>query len=532
MATPLSALKLGLRLELYRAADARGPGRPGPQAEALGYHSVWTAEAYGTDALTPLAYIAARHQRIKLGTGDRPGRRPAADDAGDGRDDASTRWPAAAGSSSVSASAGRRSSRAGTASRGASPTRGCATTSTILRQVLDREGPVAYEGAGDLAALPRPGRARPGQGAASILHPSSRIPIWLAAGGQRNIELAAELADGWLPMGLGPGGVPEYATAHRARALRSARRRTGSARVVRGLQRRHGDDHRRRARRARCGRAADRDVRRRDGQRDPQLSTARPWPGAGSPRRRRGSGSCGGRDARRRRSRPSPTSTWSRRRLLGSPERIRRGWEAGVAGPGVTGLIVGAEQPEALALMADLAGTRAGGRCRHERRPSYETIAVDTPGAVRPPHHAQPAREAQRDLGADARGAAHGAARARTTTPRCGSASSGAPGRASRPATTCAAGGLMEGAPIYSAPGDGQWARQANDTWFAIWDLANPVIAQIHGYAIAGGTELASACDLVYVAATPRSATRSCGSRARPTGSTTPCCSGCAGRWS
>jgi len=61
-------------------------------------------------------------------------------------------------------------------------------------------------------------------------------------------------------------------------------------------------------------------------------------------------------------------------------------------------------------------------------------------------------------------------------------------------------GNMMENAPIYSAPGDGQWARQATDTWFSIWDLAKPVIAQIHGYAMAGGTELASACDLVYIA--------------------------------
>lgn len=61
-------------------------------------------------------------------------------------------------------------------------------------------------------------------------------------------------------------------------------------------------------------------------------------------------------------------------------------------------------------------------------------------------------------------------------------------------------GPMMEGAPFYSAPGDGQWARQCNDTWFSIWDLAKPVIAQVHGYAIAGATELASACDLVYVA--------------------------------
>ena len=61
-------------------------------------------------------------------------------------------------------------------------------------------------------------------------------------------------------------------------------------------------------------------------------------------------------------------------------------------------------------------------------------------------------------------------------------------------------GNLVEGSPFYSAPGDGQWARQANDMWFSIWDLAKPVIAQIHGYAIAGATELAQACDLVYVA--------------------------------
>ena len=59
---------------------------------------------------------------------------------------------------------------------------------------------------------------------------------------------------------------------------------------------------------------------------------------------------------------------------------------------------------------------------------------------------------------------------------------------------------LMEDPPYYSAPGDGQWARQANDTWFGVWDLAKPVIAQVHGYAIGGATEMASACDLVYVA--------------------------------
>jgi enoyl-CoA hydratase len=62
------------------------------------------------------------------------------------------------------------------------------------------------------------------------------------------------------------------------------------------------------------------------------------------------------------------------------------------------------------------------------------------------------------------------------------------------------ASSLMEDPPYPSAPGDGQWSRQATDGWFSIWDLAKPVIAQVHGYAMAGATELASACDLVYVA--------------------------------
>ncbi len=63
------------------------------------------------------------------------------------------------------------------------------------------------------------------------------------------------------------------------------------------------------------------------------------------------------------------------------------------------------------------------------------------------------------------------------------------------------AGPLMDETPYHSAPGDGAWSRQATDGWFSIWDLAKPVIAQVHGYAMAGATELASACDLVYVAA-------------------------------
>ena len=54
--------------------------------------------------------------------------------------------------------------------------------------------------------------------------------------------------------------------------------------------------------------------------------------------------------------------------------------------------------------------------------------------------------------------------------------------------------------PYYSPGGPGQWARHVVDGWFTIWDLAKPVIAQVHGYCLAGGSELAACCDLVYVA--------------------------------
>jgi enoyl-CoA hydratase len=61
-------------------------------------------------------------------------------------------------------------------------------------------------------------------------------------------------------------------------------------------------------------------------------------------------------------------------------------------------------------------------------------------------------------------------------------------------------GNSDEDRPFHTAGGDGSWARHVVEGAFRVWDLAKPVIAQVHGYCLAGGTELATSCDLVYVA--------------------------------
>jgi len=62
------------------------------------------------------------------------------------------------------------------------------------------------------------------------------------------------------------------------------------------------------------------------------------------------------------------------------------------------------------------------------------------------------------------------------------------------------ASNTMVGQPWHTAKGDGNWSRHVVEGHFHVWDLQKPVIAQVHGYCLAGGSELATSCDLVYVA--------------------------------
>jgi enoyl-CoA hydratase len=54
--------------------------------------------------------------------------------------------------------------------------------------------------------------------------------------------------------------------------------------------------------------------------------------------------------------------------------------------------------------------------------------------------------------------------------------------------------------PFFTAQGEGQWPRHVTEGWLSITELSKPVIAQVHGYCLAGGSELATCCDLVYIA--------------------------------
>src|SRR5580704_4004456 len=198
-------MKLAYRLELYRSARLEVPIEAVRRAEGCGFHSVWTAEAYGSDALSPLAYLAAVTDRIKLGTAiAQLAARPPATLAMH-----AMTIDALAGGGRVIIGIGVSGPQIVEGWYGqpwGHPTERLRDYLAILRKVLDRDAPVTHDG--PEISLPYSGPGSSGQGKAlrSILHASAPIPVWLASGGPRNTELCAEVADGWLPMALGSDG--------------------------------------------------------------------------------------------------------------------------------------------------------------------------------------------------------------------------------------------------------------------------------------------------------------------------------------
>jgi F420-dependent oxidoreductase-like protein len=174
------------------------------EAERLGYDSVWTAEAYGSDAVTILAWIAAHTERIKLGSAilQMPGRSPAmtAMTAATLDQLSGGRVLLGIGTSGPQVAEGWHGQRFG---RQLQRTREYVD---VVRMALRRER-VEYRG--ETLELPLPDG--PGKALKLTIAPvQERIPIYIAAIGPKNTALTAEIADGWLPTLFSPEHVAEF----------------------------------------------------------------------------------------------------------------------------------------------------------------------------------------------------------------------------------------------------------------------------------------------------------------------------------
>jgi F420-dependent oxidoreductase-like protein len=201
-------MKLGVFVD-YGRARLELPVELVQRAARLGFDSVWTAEAYGSDAITPLAYLAAVTKHIRLGTGilQIAGRAPAMAAMQVGTLDQ------LAGAGRVVAGLGVSGPQIVEGWYGqpwGRPYWRVRDYVEIMRKVFRREAPLEHEGRE--LCLPYRGAGALGVGKAlkSILHMNPRIPIWLATGSEAMVKLTAEIADGWLPMGFVPGMMKVY----------------------------------------------------------------------------------------------------------------------------------------------------------------------------------------------------------------------------------------------------------------------------------------------------------------------------------
>jgi F420-dependent oxidoreductase-like protein len=194
-------LKLGLALGYWAGGPPAGAADSIAEAERLGFDSMWTAEAYGSDALMPLAWWGASTRSLKLGTAIVQ---------------ISARTPAATAMAAMTLdhlSGGRLLLGLGVSGPQvvegwygqpfAKPLARTREYIGILREIWARQGPVTSEG--PHYPLPVPDGTGLGKPLKSSIHPLREdIPIYLAAEGPKNIALAGELCDGWLALFFSP----------------------------------------------------------------------------------------------------------------------------------------------------------------------------------------------------------------------------------------------------------------------------------------------------------------------------------------
>ena len=203
-------MKLGYSIGYWSAGPPAGVTDTLAEAERLGFDSVWTSEAYGSDCLTPLAWWGASTSTIRLGTNIMQ---------------ISARTPAAAAMAAMTMdhlSGGRFVLGLGASGPqvvegwyGQPYPKPLARTReyvSIVRSIVERKGPVEFHG--EFFDLPYKGGTGLGKALKSTVHPvRTDIPIFLGAEGPKNVAMAAEIADGWLPFLFSPKADAFYRAA-------------------------------------------------------------------------------------------------------------------------------------------------------------------------------------------------------------------------------------------------------------------------------------------------------------------------------
>ncbi|MGH9090904.1 MAG: LLM class F420-dependent oxidoreductase [Acidimicrobiales bacterium] len=200
-------MKIGLQLGYWGSGPPAQATEQVAEAERLGFDSVWVAESYGSDALTPLAWWGSRTSRVRLGTS---------------LCQLSARTPTTMAMATLTMdhlSGGRFVLGLGVSGPqvvegwyGQPFPKPLARTREyvgVVRQVLAREAPVTSPG--PHYPLPYPGGTGLGKPLKSIVHPlRADVPIVLGAEGPKNIALAAEIADGWFPIFFSPRAMKAF----------------------------------------------------------------------------------------------------------------------------------------------------------------------------------------------------------------------------------------------------------------------------------------------------------------------------------